>query len=300
MQSGTRTHAPIVSIRRWPRLAVALAALLVLAGAIALALGVGAAGPPPAKAQASAAKPNIVVLLTDDQESRSMRVMKRAAKLLKRKGVTMKRFYDNFPLCCPSRSTILTGQYAHNHNVLSNSPPDGGYGVFNELHGEQLPADLAPGGRLPDLLHRQVPERVRGAGRVRDRPVRRSPGLEQLACAGAVAGPVLQLHAQQQRLAAPVHRPRGGLLAPTSSPTKAKRFIRSNAKSETPFYLAARLRRATRRRRRRPRAVLQPRRGPGAPPPRDPEGQVPQHAAALVQRGGHLRQAVADLRSRRR
>ena len=49
-----------------------------------------------------------------------MRVMKIVGKEMKRKGVTMKRFYDNFPLCCPARTTILTGQYAHNHNVLSN------------------------------------------------------------------------------------------------------------------------------------------------------------------------------------
>ena len=65
-----------------------------------------------------------------------MRVMKIVGKEMKRKGVTMKRYYDNFPLCCPARTTLLTGQYAHNHEVLSNSPPDGGYGVFNELHGD--------------------------------------------------------------------------------------------------------------------------------------------------------------------
>jgi arylsulfatase A-like enzyme len=135
MQSRTPGQAPIDSIRRWPRLAVAGIALLVLSGVVALAVAVRAAAPEPAAAQAPV-KPNIIVLLTDDQESRSMRVMKIVGKELKRKGVTMKRFYDNFPLCCPSRATILTGQYAHNHNVLSNQPPDGGYGVFNELHGD--------------------------------------------------------------------------------------------------------------------------------------------------------------------
>ena len=65
-----------------------------------------------------------------------MRVMKTVSKELKRKGVTMKRYYNNFPLCCPSRTTLLTGQYAHNHGVLSNQAPDGGYGLFNELHGD--------------------------------------------------------------------------------------------------------------------------------------------------------------------
>ena len=76
-----------------------------------------------------------------------MRVMKTVAKELKRKGVTMKRFYDNFPLCCPARATIFTGQYAHNHQVTSNQPPDGGYGVFNELHGDNyLPLWLQQAG----------------------------------------------------------------------------------------------------------------------------------------------------------
>jgi arylsulfatase A-like enzyme len=42
---------------------------------------------------------------------------------------------------------MLTGEYAHNHGVLSNSPPDGGYGVFNELHGNNyLPLWLQDAG----------------------------------------------------------------------------------------------------------------------------------------------------------
>ena len=118
-----------------PRFA-AVVALLVLIATLAAVLLWPAGGPSSASAQAFGAKPNIIVLLTDDQETRSMRVMKIVGKELKRKGVTMKRFYDNFPLCCPARATIFTGQYAHNHHVLSNVPPDGGYGVFNELHGD--------------------------------------------------------------------------------------------------------------------------------------------------------------------
>lgn len=127
-------QAPIGRGRSGPRLIAAGAA--VAAAVLAIGLAAAAAGPPAEAAEAAAERPNIVVLLTDDQEPASMRVMRRTAKELKRKGVTMKRYYNNFPLCCPSRTTMLTGQYAHNHGVLSNQAPDGGYGVFNELHGD--------------------------------------------------------------------------------------------------------------------------------------------------------------------
>lgn len=131
--------------------ALAIGAALAALAAILLLASFGRSPQPAAAAggskAAAPAKPNIVVLLSDDQESRSMRVMKTVTKKLKRKGVTMKRFYDNFSLCCPARSTIFTGQYAHNHHVLSNAPPDGGYGVFNALHGDDyLPIWLQSAG----------------------------------------------------------------------------------------------------------------------------------------------------------
>ena len=112
-----------------PRLAVVAMGTLVLIATIAAVLLLPGKGPEPAAAQTVGGQPNIIVLLTDDQESRSMRVMKITAKKLKRNGVTLKRYYDNFPLCCPARTTLFTGQYAHNHHVLSNVPPDGGYGT---------------------------------------------------------------------------------------------------------------------------------------------------------------------------
>src|SRR5207248_2584398 len=55
------------------------------------------------------------------------RVMTKVQQLLAARGVTFDSSFVSFPLCCPSRATFLTGQYAHNHGVLSNDPPYGGY-----------------------------------------------------------------------------------------------------------------------------------------------------------------------------
>ena len=112
---------------------------------LALASVVAATGP--ASAQPAQTRPNIIVLMTDDQEPASMKVMKTVRKEMRKKGVEMSNYFTNFPLCCPSRATMLTGQYAHNHGVLSNVEPDGGYGVFNERHGnDYLPIWLQQAG----------------------------------------------------------------------------------------------------------------------------------------------------------
>jgi N-acetylglucosamine-6-sulfatase len=76
---------------------------------------------------AAAAQPNIVVLETDDQTLDSMSVMPKTRALLGDRGATFTRSFANYALCCPSRATLYTGQYAHNHGVLSNGPPTGGY-----------------------------------------------------------------------------------------------------------------------------------------------------------------------------
>jgi len=77
-------------------------------------------------------KPNVLMVMTDDQWLESMRVLSRTRKLLGDEGVTFDRYHPSTPLCCPSRSTYLTGQFAHNNGVRHNSAPQGGYDKLDE------------------------------------------------------------------------------------------------------------------------------------------------------------------------
>jgi N-acetylglucosamine-6-sulfatase len=95
-----------------------------LAGIAALAALNGAEG----QAQSSPAlRPNVVMIMTDDQTLESMRVMPNVKTLLADQGVTFDNNFVSYSLCCPSRATYLTGQYAHNHGVWGNAAPNGGY-----------------------------------------------------------------------------------------------------------------------------------------------------------------------------
>ena len=81
----------------------------------------------PAAAEAQQERPNVLVIMTDDQSAESMRVMPKVQELIGTRGVEFTRSFVNYALCCPSRATLFTGQYAHNHGVLSNQLPAGGY-----------------------------------------------------------------------------------------------------------------------------------------------------------------------------
>jgi N-acetylglucosamine-6-sulfatase len=81
-------------------------------------------------AKRAGSQPNFVVVMTDDQDLASLEDMPRVQALLAKRGTTFENAFATLPLCCPSRATFLTGQYAHNHGVMSNKPPDGGYQAF--------------------------------------------------------------------------------------------------------------------------------------------------------------------------
>lgn len=68
-------------------------------------------------------KPNIVFILTDDQDVflGGLTPMKKTEELIGQHGIKFDNMFVTSPLCCPSRSSILTGQYVHNHHARNNS-----------------------------------------------------------------------------------------------------------------------------------------------------------------------------------
>jgi N-acetylglucosamine-6-sulfatase len=108
-------------------LIVALGAIL----AVAVLHGPGDAGAQP---DAGRQRPNVVVLLSDDQTVDEMRFMPEVRRLIGRAGAKFDADMTNWPLCCPSRATMLSGEYAHNHGVLGNRAPLGGFDRFDTAH----------------------------------------------------------------------------------------------------------------------------------------------------------------------
>jgi N-acetylglucosamine-6-sulfatase len=106
---------------------------LALVGMLALLAGtiVGAQEEGDAAQAATAAKPNIVVIETDDQTLAEMQALPNVKRLIGDQGVTFDNHFASFSLCCPSRATFLTGQYPHNNGVRGNALPDGGYEKLN-------------------------------------------------------------------------------------------------------------------------------------------------------------------------
>ena len=65
-------------------------------------------------------RPNFLIIVSDDQRYDTMQFMPKTQELIFDQGVSFPHAYITTPLCCPSRSSIFTGMYAHNHGVLDN------------------------------------------------------------------------------------------------------------------------------------------------------------------------------------
>ena len=96
-----------------------------------------AAGCTSSAPQESSGRPNIVLILTDDMRQDDIGYMPKTQSLIADEGMEFANAFVTTPTCCPSRASILRGQYAHNHEVLGNRPPLGGFDKFRELGDEE-------------------------------------------------------------------------------------------------------------------------------------------------------------------
>lgn len=71
------------------------------------------------------AKPNIVVIMTDDQDLHQNSIMAQPAvqRELVAKGLTLENHFVTVAQCCPSRTAYIRGQAAHNTNLTHVFPP---------------------------------------------------------------------------------------------------------------------------------------------------------------------------------
>lgn len=101
--------------RRLLTLAVSLAAL------VAAVPPGGRSGVAGAQTGQGSGRPNVLIVITDDQRIESMGPMRRTRAWFKRDGTEFVNAFATTPLCCPSRASIFTGRYAHNHMVKTNA-----------------------------------------------------------------------------------------------------------------------------------------------------------------------------------
>ncbi|WP_310526344.1 sulfatase [Nocardioides sp.] len=119
------------------RPSVAAAALLLVTGLALSGCTLGGdedpvPSPPPSTSGVTIGdQPNIVLITSDDQTKLELKWMPQTRQLLGKAGLTFNNMIAPHPNCCPARAQILTGQYAQNNGVRTNSPPWGGHEGFD-------------------------------------------------------------------------------------------------------------------------------------------------------------------------
>ena len=98
---------------------------------LALALSASVPAPPTAADVRPGRRPSIVFILTDDQRWDTLFAMPNVQALLGDHGITFANAFVSNAVCCPSRASILTGNYSHTTGVYRNNSPHGGFKSFN-------------------------------------------------------------------------------------------------------------------------------------------------------------------------
>jgi N-acetylglucosamine-6-sulfatase len=107
--------------------------LVALAAAVALVLSCG----PKAEEAAAQTRPNLVFIMTDDQPKGLNGAMPNVMNRIAGEGMSFPNAYVTESLCCPSRASMLRGEYPHNTGVEANGGPNGGVETFRALGEDQ-------------------------------------------------------------------------------------------------------------------------------------------------------------------
>ena len=95
------------------RVIASVGAALLVAGSLA------EASAPSGDRERGQKRPNVLIIMTDDQRN-NLRAMPMTQKLLQDKGRRFINAFASTPNCCPSRTSLFSGRYSHNHGVQNN------------------------------------------------------------------------------------------------------------------------------------------------------------------------------------
>ena len=110
----------------------------------------------PTEKTAAKARPSFVVIVTDDQRSDTVTpvLMPNVYSKIVANGITFSNAFVSNPLCCPSRASILTGNFSHTTGVFGNSGAFGGFDAFTSRGNDEstIATDLASDGYRTALV----------------------------------------------------------------------------------------------------------------------------------------------------
>jgi N-acetylglucosamine-6-sulfatase len=89
------------------------------------------------EAEGATAKPNIVFILADDMRKDDLKYMPKTRSVLGDKGMSFSNAFVSNALCCPTRATIMRGQYSHNTGVWTNKGSSGGVQAYRNKGNEK-------------------------------------------------------------------------------------------------------------------------------------------------------------------
>jgi arylsulfatase A-like enzyme len=99
---------------------------------VSLVVASSAARSAPSADAQEPSRPDVVLIVTDDQRWDTLRAMPVVKEELAARGVSFPDAFVVNPICCPSRASILTGNYSHTTMVYRQAPPFGRYEWFDD------------------------------------------------------------------------------------------------------------------------------------------------------------------------